>query len=96
MSRDVLVKPLITEKTERFAEDLSLYGFIVRKDANKLQIKRAIQGRYNVKVKSIKTLILPGKSKTKQTKSGVSRGQTSPIKKAYVRLVDGDVIDLYS
>lgn len=96
MLRDVLVKPLITEKTEKFSDEDGLYGFVVLKNANKIEIRKAIESKYNVNVTAVRTLIIPAKSRTRQTKSGVAKGVKPAFKKAYVRVQAGDVIDLYS
>jgi len=96
MLRDVLLKPLITEKTEKFSDEDGLYGFVVKKDANKIEIKKAIESKYNVSVTAVRTLIIPAKSRVRQTKGGAAKGFKSAYKKAYIRVQSGDVIDLYS
>lgn len=95
MAKEILVKPLITEKTERFGEDSGVYGFVVARGANKIEIKKAVESFYNVSVKSVKTSILPGKLKTRSTKKGVSKGYKPAIKKAYVTLTAGESINFY-
>ena len=77
-------------------EDFNRYGFVVAKDANKLQIKQAVEELYEVKVAEVNTMRYPGKRKQRHTKSGVSVGQTSSYKKAVVTLAEGEVIDFYS
>jgi large subunit ribosomal protein L23 len=74
---DVLVKPLITEKTNKSSEKLGQYSFIVDMKANKDQIKKAIEVMYNVSVAEISTLRMPGKDKTKFTNKGLSKGMKS-------------------
>ena len=64
---DILIKPIITEKMTSQAERLNRYGFIVAKEANKLEIKAAIQQMYGVKVDSVNTQQYVGKVKTRNT-----------------------------
>lgn len=93
---DILVKPLISEKMNNLNQKLNKVGFIVMKSANKLQIKDAVQRMYGVTVQSVDTAVLPGKLKTRYTKTGSSRGNKKSYKKAYVTLSKGEVIDFYA
>ncbi len=93
---NVIIKPLITEKMTGLGEKLNRYGFIVHKKANKLQIKQAIEELYGVTVCSVSTMIRPGKAKTKFTKTGVLEGRTNALKKAIIKIKDGETIDFYS
>ena len=93
---NVLIKPIVTEKMTAQGEDFNRYGFVVAKDANKLQIKQAVEDLYDVKVAEVNTMRYAGKRKQRYTKSGVSVGQTSSYKKAVVTLAEGEVIDFYS
>jgi len=93
---NILVKPIVTEKLTKQAETLNRYGFVVAKEANKLQIKAAVEEMYNVSVASVNTMVYAGKNKTRYTKSGIIQGSTSTFKKAIVTLVEGDSIDFYS
>jgi large subunit ribosomal protein L23 len=93
---DVLLKPIVTEKMTGQAEGLNRYGFVVNREANKLQIREAVEGLYGVSVDSVNTMIYQGKNKTRYTKSGVSKGRTNHYKKAIVTLKEGDTIDFYS
>lgn len=72
------------------------YAFIVQKDANKYQIKDAIEKLYDVKVTDVNTMNYDGKKKSRYTKSGVITGKTAAFKKAIVTLREGDTIDFYS
>ena len=92
----VLIKPLITEKMTELSEKRNQYGFIVNRKANKIEIRKAIEGQYNVSVTSINTMIYAGKSKKRFTKSAVLDGRTNHFKKAIVAVADGDVIDFYA
>jgi large subunit ribosomal protein L23 len=91
----ILIKPIITEKVTAENEK-GRYGFIVARAANKIDIKKAIEKQYNVTVKAVNTITLGGgKEKVKYTNKGVSRAPQPVIKKAFVTLAQGDVIDLY-
>ena len=92
----MIVKPLVTEKMTAVSEKLNRFGFVVRPNANKLEIKREIEALYNVTVVSVNTMNYDGKNKTRYTKSGLIRGRKNAYKKAIVTLKDGDTIDFYS
>ncbi len=93
---DILVKPIVTEKMTTHGEDLNRYGFIVEKDANKIQIKLAVEKMYGVSVESVNTMRYGGKMKSRMTKSGVIAGKTKSFKKAIITLAEGETIDFYS
>lgn len=95
MEKTILIKPLITEKSEMISEKENKACFIVHRRANKIEIKNAVEKTYNVSVVSVNTAVMPGKSKTRNTRSGVVRGRSSSFKKAIVKLADGEVLDLY-
>ena len=92
----IIIKPIVTEKMTKLGEKLNRYGFKVEKDANKIQIKQAVEAMYNVTVTDVNTLIAAPKKKSRFTKSGVIKGETSAYKKAIVTLKEGEVIDFYS
>ncbi len=93
---EILVKPIITEKMTAQAEKLNRYGFVVAKDANKLEIKGAIEKMYGVKVDSVNTQQYVGKVKTRNTTRGIAIGRVNRYKKAIVTLKQGEVIDFYA
>lgn len=95
MKKTILVKPLITEKSEMISEKENKASFIVHRRANKIEIKNAIEKTYNVSVVSVNTAVMPGKAKSRNTKSGVVKGSTSSYKKAIVKLAEGETLDLY-
>ena len=72
------------------------YGFIVRPDANKLEIKNEVESLYNVTVLDVNTMRYAGKRSSRYTKAGLIRGQKNAWKKAIVTLKEGDTIDFYS
>ncbi len=92
----IIIKPIVTEKMTGLTDKLNRYGFKVDLNANKIQIKQAIQDMYKVTVVSVNTAVFPGKKKSRFTKSGVIKGASAKYKKAIVTLKDGEVIDLYS
>jgi len=69
---------------------------VVRRQATKLQIKKAVESLYNVSVESVNTMVYAGKLKSRFTKAGVISGKTTSYKKAIVTLVKGESIDFYS
>ena len=91
-----IVKPLVTEKSSLTTEKQGKYSFVVRPEANKLQIKAEIEARYGVKVVDVNTMIYAGKNKSRYTRAGLIQGRTNAFKKAVVTLAQGDVIDFYS
>jgi large subunit ribosomal protein L23 len=93
---DVLVRPVMTEKVNIQMEGNGRYTFVVDKKANKLEIKKAVEEFYGVKVNDVNTVIVPGKSKSRFTKAGFIQGIKPSYKKAVVTLAEGDSIDLFS
>ena len=91
----VLKKPLVTEKVSALNEK-GKYGFIVDADANKVEIKAAVEKQYGVNVEKVNTMNVMGKLKTRYTKAGVLAGRRPNYKKAIVTLAEGEVIDFYS
>ena len=93
----IIIKPLVTEKQTKMTEkNNNRYGFVVRPDADKLQIKNEVEKLYNVTVEAVNTARYAGKRSSRYTKAGLIRGQKPAFKKAYVTLKDGDSIDFYS
>ncbi|MDI1353760.1 MAG: 50S ribosomal protein L23 [bacterium] len=93
---DILIKPIITEKMTSQGEKLNRYGFVVAKEANKLEIKAAVELMYGVKVDSVNTQQYVGKVKTRNTTRGVAVGRVNRGKKAIVTLKQGEIIDFYA
>jgi large subunit ribosomal protein L23 len=77
-------------------EKLGRYTFRVDKRANKLEIKNAVEQFYGVKVTDVRTMVVPGKNKTRYTKAGFLQGVKPSYKKAIVTLAEGDTIDLFA
>jgi large subunit ribosomal protein L23 len=93
---NILLKPIVTEKMTGQGDKFNRYGFVVAKNANKLQIKKAVEELYGVTVDSVNTMRYGGKVKSRYTKSGVLTGKTASTKKAVVTLAEGNKIDFYS
>ncbi|MBQ6217556.1 MAG: 50S ribosomal protein L23 [Erysipelotrichaceae bacterium] len=89
-ARDIIVRPLVTEKTIRTQEGQNTVVFEVRKGTNKVQIKQAIEEIFNVKVDNVN--VVNQKPKTKRM--GRYVGKTNHLKKAYVKLKEGYTIDI--
>ena len=93
---DIILKPILTEKMADLGERLNRYAFEVNSNANKIEIKNAIENAYGVNVKAVNTMMQGGgKRKMKYTNRGVSFQRNKLIKKAIVTLEEGDTIDLY-
>jgi large subunit ribosomal protein L23 len=93
--RSVLIKPLFTEKATDLSSDLNKYGFVVTKNANKIEIAREIEKRYDVNVLKVNTIYSKGKTKTQFRKSGRFTGKTAGFKKALVTLKEGQTIEIF-
>ena len=88
--RDVLVRPLVTEKASAMMQE-NKYTFVVALDANKTEIRQAIEELYKVKVVNVTTLRVLGKTK----RMGKYQGKRSDYKKAIVRLAEGNTIPVF-
>ena len=88
--RDVLVKPVVSEKSYGLLDE-GKYTFVVAPDANKTQIKQAVEEVFRVKVTGVNTLNRPGKRR--RTRTGW--GKRADTKRAIVTLADGDRIDIF-
>ena len=87
---DVLVRPLITEKSTRLIE-VGQYSFEVHREANKIQIREAVEKTFNVKVKAVNTMNMPRKTRRR----GRNVGTVPGWKKAIVTLQEGQTIDIF-
>lgn len=90
-ARDIIQAPIITEKSMSLKENFNKYTFKVAKGANKVQIKKAVEEIFNVKVLSVATInVLP-----KRKRVGQHVGYTAAYKKAICKLADGQKIDAF-
>lgn len=92
----IIIKPIVTEKMTVQGEKLNRYGFIVDREANKIQIKAAVEQAYGVTVADVNTVNYNGKRKSRYTKAGLLSGRTNAFKKAIVTLAGDDKIDFYA
>ena len=88
---DILVKPLVTEKSHQQLDKHGAYTFVVANDANKIEIADAIEKQFNVKVKDVRTMRYAGKEK----RMGRWVGRKAAWKKAVVTLAEGDSIEIF-
>lgn len=88
---DILIRPLITEKAVNLAQDQNKYTFFVDKNANKVEIKNAVEEIFKVRVLSVNTINVKGKQK----RVGRYLGRTPDRKKAIVTLGPDDKIDIF-
>ena len=93
---NIIIKPIVTEKMTAESEKHNRFGFVVDRRATKIDIKKAVEALYDVKVTAVNTMNYQGKKKSRYTKAGVIEGRTASFKKAIVTLVEGDNIDFYS
>lgn len=91
----ILKRPIVTEKIST-QNERGVYGFVVDKGANKLQIRDAIEKTYGVSVDQVRTMNYQGKKKSRYTKARVVTGRSTGFKKAIVQVAEGDIIDFYS
>jgi large subunit ribosomal protein L23 len=88
---DVLIRPILTEKTTQLESADNVYTFEVGEAANKHQIKVAVESVFGVSVEDVRTAVVRGKSK----RFGKYNGKRSNWKKAYVKLSEGDSLNFY-
>jgi large subunit ribosomal protein L23 len=89
--REVIIRPVVTEASAQLQEDQRTYTFLVSKDANKVEIRYAVQQLFGVGVEDVRTANYQGKWR----RVGRSIGRRAAYKKAVVKLVEGDSIDVY-
>jgi large subunit ribosomal protein L23 len=89
-ARQIIVRPVVTERSTALGEQ-DAFTFIVAEDANKIEIRRAVEELFDVKVQSVNTMRYRGKLR----RVGRSAGRRASFKKAIVKLVDGERIDVY-
>jgi len=89
--RHIIIAPLMTEKMSALQEDQNKVAFVVDRSANKIEIKRAVESRFNVKIDKVSTVNMMGKTK----KMGRFEGRRSNWKKAVVTLKEGFKIDFF-
>ncbi len=93
---NILIKPIITEKATKDAEDNNRFTFVVNPKANKIEIKNAVEAAYGVSVTQVRTMNVRPDRRVRYTKTGVQTGKTTAYKKAVVQVAEGDTIDFYA
>ena len=95
---DIIISPILSEKSNSLSEQFNKYAFKVNVKSNKLEIKRAIEGKFDVEVAKVATMNRMGKEKNMTVKSGGrtirTQGNRASWKKAIVTLKEGHEIDL--
>ncbi len=95
---DVIYAPVVTEKSAEAIENDNVYTFIVDRKANKIEISRAIEGIWDVKVSDVRTMQYRGKAKRAmlgRLSQNPKVGRRTGFKKAVVQLAEGDHIEFY-
>lgn len=90
-ARNIIISPIITEKSMDLMENNNTYTFKVDKNSNKVEIKKAIQEIFNVDVENVNTMNLRGK----EIRLGVHEGKRPDWKKALVKLAKDDEIEIF-
>ena len=85
VAHEIIIKPILTEKSYKGLANKT-YTFKVAMDANKVEIKKAVEEIFDVKVEKVNTLIVKGREKSQNTKRGRTVGKSSDYKKAIVKL----------
>ena len=89
--REVILRPVVTERSALLQESDRTYSFIVAKNANKIEIRHAVESLFGVNVEGVRTANYQGKWR----RVGRSLGRRPAYKKAIVKLAEGDAIDVY-
>lgn len=89
--RKIILKPMITEKSSRMKENTNTVAFKVHQRANRIEIKQAVQKIFDVRVESVRTMVVRGKAK----RMGRFEGKRPDWKKALVTLKEGETIDFF-
>jgi large subunit ribosomal protein L23 len=92
LPENIILRPIVTEKSNMLQESSSQVVFRVAKDANKIEIRNAVEKLFNVKVMAVKTYRTPSRLRRR----GRSVGRRPSWKKAIVRLREGDRIEFFS
>ena len=89
-ARDIIVRPLVTEKSIKSQDNSNTVVFEIKKGTNKIQVKKAVEEIFNVKVESVNVV----NQKPKAKRMGRYEGKTANVKKAYVKLAEGSKIEI--
>lgn len=89
--RSIIIRPVVTERSTEMSDEHNAFTFIVARNANKIEIRRAVEELFDVQVAGVRTANYPGKVR----RVGQSLGRTAGYKKAIVKLHEGERIDVY-
>lgn len=89
--REVIIRPVVTERSTEVGDEHGAYTFIVAKDANKIEIRKAVESLFDVRVSRVRTANYQGKVR----RVGQNVGRKAAYKKAIVKLAEGERIDVY-
>lgn len=95
---DIIISPVVTEKTADQMDEEGVYTFIVAEDANKIEIGRAVERLWDVTVQDVRTMRYPGKARRAllgRMARSPHKGRRASFKKAVVRIGEGEHIELY-
>lgn len=90
-ARDVIIRPVVTERSTILADEQDAYTFIVARKANKVEIRHAVEELFDVRVRDVRTMNYRGKVR----RVGMNLGRRPGYKKAIVKLAEGEYIDVY-
>jgi len=93
--RQIVIEPLYTEKMANLQDTMNKYAFRVSSFANKIEIKKAIEKKFEVEVETVRTMNLLGKKRTQMTRAGRFEGRRASWKKAIVTLKEGHSLELF-
>lgn len=91
--REVILEPILTEKALRLKDEKNQYVFKVKDNANKIEIKQALERRFEINVQTVRVMNVSGKMRQRFTKTGKVSGYTPSYKKAVVTLAEGSKLD---
>lgn len=97
MAKQIIIKPLLTDKTNALANNpkLNQYTFVVNMAANRIEIKNAIEKQFGVSVENVNVSIRPAKVRSRVVQGKQTSGLKASYKKAYVTVKQGDIIEDY-
>ena len=90
-AKDIIIRPIITEKSMHLTDDNNTVTFVVAKNANKTEIKLAVEELFDVKVERVNTINV----RAKRARMGQYEGTKASYKKAIVKLAEGSSIDIF-
>jgi ribosomal protein L23 len=98
MHKTIALKPRLSEKSYALSEERNTYAFVVPANVSRLDLAKAVAAQYDVTVESVRIAAQPSKNRRTYRRGGrvVLRGQTAPLRKAYVRLKEGVKLPIFA